>query len=134
MPQLDKYIFFNQIIYLTFFFSLIYIYIRGVVVPKISILLKYRKKRTHLFTDQINGYTKILRFCKSYWEKESKIFITYLVEKINFVNTFYKNNNLTNLSNIFNSLNTFLKTDKKTENSIVKNKIELKRLTTFSNN
>jgi len=43
MPQLDKYIFFNHVITLTIFFTLIYIFIRKDVVTNISLINKYRK-------------------------------------------------------------------------------------------
>jgi ATP synthase subunit 8 len=43
MPQLDKYIFFNHVITLTIFFTLIYMYIRRNVVTNISLINKYRK-------------------------------------------------------------------------------------------
>jgi hypothetical protein len=43
MPQLDKYIFFNHVITLTIFFTLIYMFIRKDVVTNISLINKYRK-------------------------------------------------------------------------------------------
>ena len=44
MPQLDKYIFLNQVLALIFFF-LTYIYIRGTVIPNLNMSLKYRHKK-----------------------------------------------------------------------------------------
>jgi hypothetical protein len=43
MPQLDKYIFFNHVITLTVFFTLIYLFLRRDVVTNISLINKYRK-------------------------------------------------------------------------------------------
>lgn len=128
MPQLDKYIFFNQIIYLTFFFSLVYVYIRGTVVPKISTLLKYRKKRVYLFNEQINGYSKILKFSKSIFEREGKNLTNYLVDKTNNINNFYKKTGLSKLKEISLSLEKTLKENKQVQYSVARNKLELKRL------
>lgn len=132
MPQLDKYIFFNQIVYLTFFFSLIYIYIRGTVVPKLSTLLKYRKKRVDLFSEQIEGYSKVLNFSKSIFEREGKIFVNYLLEKITLINNSYKKINNIKFLNIFNNLNSHFRKVTENKGSILKNKIELNRLSKLS--
>lgn len=43
MPQLDKYIFFNHVITLTVFFTLIYMFLRKNVVTNFSLINKYRK-------------------------------------------------------------------------------------------
>ena len=43
MPQLDKYIFFNHVITLTIFFTLIYMFLRKEVITNISLINKYRK-------------------------------------------------------------------------------------------
>ena len=45
MPQLDKYIFLNQILALSFFFFITYVYIRSIVIPNINMSLKFRYKR-----------------------------------------------------------------------------------------
>jgi len=75
MPQLDKYIFFNQIITFTFFFGLIYIYVRGTVVPEMSKILKYRKKKIELLNKQIVGYNKFLENSNSYCVNTANSFI-----------------------------------------------------------
>jgi hypothetical protein len=91
MPQLDKYIFFNQIVYLTIFFFLIYINIRGTVVPKISILLKYRKKKINLLNIQIERYNKILNFAKFIFDKNGKNYALFLVKRLNIIGFSYFN-------------------------------------------
>ncbi len=48
MPQLDKYIFLNQILTLFVFFFLIYFYVRGTIIPNINSMLKYRSKKREL--------------------------------------------------------------------------------------
>jgi hypothetical protein len=92
MPQLDKYIFFEHVISLTIFFFLIYIFIRGVAVPKISMTLKYRKKRLALFNEQLTNYAKLLTFSKSTFDKKSKSYILALSNNFNKINKFYENN------------------------------------------
>lgn len=134
MPQLDKYIFFNQIIYLTFFFSLVYIYIRGTVVPKISTLLKYRKKRIYLFNEQINGYSKILKFSKSIFDKEGKILTSYLTKGVVTFYAFYQLMSFLLFITISNRLRLSLNQNKKIDYSITKNKLELQRLKTILDN
>lgn len=52
MPQLDLAIFFFHIVCFTFFFFLIYIYIRGSFIPNLSALIKYRKKLINYFIVQ----------------------------------------------------------------------------------
>ena len=88
MPQLDKYIFFNQIIYLTFFFFLIYVYIRGLVIPEISSILKYRKKKFDLFNSQINSYINNLLSTRNFLLSKTKIYISDIFELVNSINVF----------------------------------------------
>ena len=103
-------------------------YIRGTVVPKISTLLKYRKKRVYLFNEQINGYSKILKFSKSIFEREGKNLTNYLVDKTNNINNFYKKTGLSKLKEISLSLEKTLKENKQVQYSVARNKLELKRL------
>lgn len=131
MPQLDKYIFFNQIIYLTFFFTLIYMYIRGTVVPKISTLLKYRKKRVTLFQTQLEGYVKVLNFSKSFFDKKGKTYLSFVLEQVNAINSFYQKKSSEQILNLYNKLFANIKNSSKIINSITKNRIELKRLNNF---
>jgi hypothetical protein len=86
MPQLDKYIFLNQIIYLTFFFFLIYMHVRKDVVPRVSTVLKYRKKRVHLFVKQLDGYSKILGYARFLNDKNGKLHTTFVASSISKMN------------------------------------------------
>ena len=81
MPQLDKYIFFNHVFYLTIFFFFIYIYIRKDVVPSFSTIIKYRNKKTELVS-QDSEYKTILIFWNSFVEKKSK---NYLFKLLNLI-------------------------------------------------
>lgn len=128
MPQLDKYIFFNQILYLTFFFLLIYMYIRGTVVPRLSTLLKYRKKRVELFNVQLEGYSKILSFSRSFFNKKGKSYLNFVVSKVNEINTFYNKESSVKFINIYNQIIENIVKDKKISSLIIKNKKEKKRL------
>lgn len=44
MPQLDLFMFTYQLHVFGFFYLLIYIYLRGIVIPNISTVIKYRTK------------------------------------------------------------------------------------------
>jgi len=44
MPQLDLYMFTYQLHVFGSFYFLIYVYLRGVVIPNLSTIMKYRKK------------------------------------------------------------------------------------------
>lgn len=90
MPQLDKYIFFEHVISLTIFFFLIYVFIRGIAVPKISTTLKYRKKRLALFNEQLANYVKLLNFSKATFDKKSKSYILTLLTSFNKISKFYE--------------------------------------------
>lgn len=90
MPQLDKYIFFEHVISLTIFFFLIYVFIRGVAVPKISTTLKYRKKRLALFNEQLANYAKVLNFSKAAFDKKSKNYISALFTNFTKIAKFYE--------------------------------------------
>ena len=128
MPQLDKYIFFNQILYLTFFFLLIYMYIRGTVVPKLSTLLKYRRKKTELFNIQLEGYLKILSFSKSFFNKSGKTYLNYVLSKVSEINNYYNKESSEKIINNYEQvLNTILKNNK-VSSFIIRNKKEKKRL------
>ena len=132
MPQLDKYIFFNQIIYLTFFFALIYFYIRGTVIPKISTILKYRKKKAYFFNNQIEGYSKVLNFSKTLFDKKGKTYTSFLVDNVNKINASYQKESLEKLATLYEKLFTVVTGNKQAKDSIIKNKIELKRLNSLN--
>lgn len=81
MPQLDKYIFFNHVFYLTIFFFFIYIYIRKDVVPSFSTIIKYRNKKTDLISQDFE-YKTILIFWNSFVEKQSRNYLSQLLNII----------------------------------------------------
>jgi len=132
MPQLDKYIFFNQIVSLTIFFSLIYIYIRSTVIPKMSGLLKYRKKKLELLNEQIAGYNKILDNSKFYNNTKGLDYTNIVSQNLTSINSYYQKKSSSQLANLYNEI-----INLKNENSILnllilKNKIELKRIDLLS--
>lgn len=128
MPQLDKYIFFNQIVYLTFFFFLIYVYIRGTVIPVISTTLKYRKKKAYNLLSEIDYYSKLLASSKSLLDKHGKIFVIFLSEKLNKLNNFYQNKTLKQQTTLNDKLFFFIKNSTESSTSIFQNKTEFNRL------
>jgi len=89
MPQLDKYIFLNQIIYLSIFFFFLYVYIRKDVIPNISSLLKYRKKKIKFLDTQIQYYTKFNDFNKIIFEKKGKKLISQLITVNSSINIYF---------------------------------------------
>lgn len=128
MPQLDKYIFFNHIVSLTIFFALIYVFIRKSVVPNISTVLKYRKKRLALFNNQILSYNKLLNFSRTIFDKKGKAYVDKLLENINKLINFYNKSALIQLSNIYNQNFSIIKKNSEVSDFIIKNKNEFKRL------
>ena len=89
MPQLDKYIFFNHVVTLSVFFFLVYVYLRGSVIPYISSTLKYRKKRVNLFTNELENYTKTYDSTKIGFETISKNFNIKNFETLDKLTNFY---------------------------------------------
>jgi hypothetical protein len=128
MPQLDKYIFFNHVISLTIFFALIYIFIRKSVVPEISSLLKFRKKKTAEFTTQLADYEKLLNFSKSTFEKKGKNYLNKLSDEVEKLIVFYNKKASGQLLNVYNQNFQILKNSNHISNLIIKNKKELKRI------
>lgn len=128
MPQLDKYIFFNHVISLTIFFALIYIFIRKSVVPEISSLLKFRKKKTAEFTTQLADYEKLLNFSKSTFEKKGKNYLNKLSDEVEKLIVFYNKKASSQLLNVYNQNFQILKNSNHISNLIIKNKKELKRI------
>lgn len=131
MPQLDKYIFVNQIIYLSIFFFLIYFYIRGTVIPQVSSLLKYRKKKINSLNNQLQEYTKFKNFVKSVFDKKGKNFILYLTNSIYNFNFFYYKSVLKQFKNIYNTFFSNIFVNLKLCYFLIANKIEYKRLETI---
>ena len=128
MPQLDKYIFFNHVISLTIFFALIYIFIRKSVVPEISSLLKFRKKKTAEFTTQLADYEKLLNFSKSTFEKKGKNYLNKLSDEVEKLIVFYNKKASAQLLTVYNQNFQIIKNSNHISNLIVKNKKELKRI------
>lgn len=131
MPQLDKYIFFSQIISFTFFFGLIYIFIRGSMVPNISKILKYRKKKLNKFNKRLNNYLKHVNLSKLTIEKKNKKYLQLITERLAIFITVYKAKSMTQIVNLYNQLFTDLKNNEKVLNTVIKNKGELKRFDTI---
>ena len=128
MPQLDKYIFFNHVISLTIFFALIYIFIRRSVVPEISTLLKFRKKKLTEFTTQLADYEKLLTFSKSTFEKKGKNYTSKLSNEIEKLIAFYNKKAAIELLAVYNQNFQILKNSSQISNLIVKNRKEIKRI------
>lgn len=128
MPQLDKYIFFNHVISLTIFFLLIYVFIRGTVVPQISTTLKYRKKRLILFNEQLNDSTKILDFSKTLFDKKGKNYLSNLNLVLNKLTIFYETKSSKQILDIYLLNFDIFKNNNNINNFVLKNKKELKRI------
>ena len=128
MPQLDKYIFFNHVISLTIFFTLIYIFIRKSVVPEISTLLKFRKKKLAEFTTQLADYEKLLNFSKSTFEKKGKNYTNRLSDEVEKLIAFYNKKASIQLLAVYNKNFQILKNSNQISNLIVKNRKEIKRI------
>ena len=128
MPQLDKYIFFNHVISLTIFFLLIYVFIRGTVVPQISTTLKYRKKRLILFNEQLNDSTKILNFSKTLFDRKGKNYLSNLSLILNKLTIFYETKSSKQILDLYLLNFDILKNNNNINNFVLKNKKELKRI------
>lgn len=133
MPQLDKYIFFNHIISLTIFFFLIYVFIRKSVVPEISTVLKYRKKKIELFSKQINNSEKIFNLSKSVYEKKGKTFLINISDKLEKLINSFNNKSLTQLLNLYNLNFSTIKTASQSTELIFENRKEIKRINNLLN-
>lgn len=133
MPQLDKYIFFNHIVSLTIFFFLIYIFIRKSVVPEISTVLKYRKKKIELFSKQISNSEKIFNLSKSIYEKKGKTYLVSISDKLEKLVNSFNEKSLTQLLSLYNlNFNTIKTTSQSTE-LIFENRKEIKRINNLLN-
>lgn len=128
MPQLDKYIFFNHVVSLTIFFGLIYIFIRKSVVPELSTLVKYRKKRLTLFNTQLENYEKLLVFSKGVFEKKGKTYTANLTSQLEKLIGFYTKKSSLRLLNLYNNNFSILKNNNQIADLIIRNKKEVKRL------
>lgn len=128
MPQLDKYIFFNHVISLTIFFALIYVFIRKSVVPELSTLIKYRKKRLTLFNQELASYEKLLQLSKNVFEKKGKTYTSNLSLQLEKLTTFYTKNSSFRLLNLYNNNFSIIKNNNQIAELIIRNKKEAKRL------
>lgn len=132
MPQLDKYTFFNQITYTTFFFGLIYAYVRGKIIPKISSLLKYRKKKEQHMNIEINNYLTLVTSLKTYIDKKSKTFLIFLLEKLNTINVYHQRETVKEFYGLNNVILSTLSKVRNVLNFFIKNKKESDRLNSLS--
>lgn len=114
MPQLDKYIFFNHVVSLSFFFWLIYIFIRGAAVPQLSGLLKYRKKRLDFFSKELSQFEIKLNFSKTKYETKGKNLLTKSLVRFNKLSdTLYNRIHIGIKSTFIKVYNTLFKGKKK---------------------
>lgn len=129
MPQLDKYIFFNHVISLTIFFALIYIFVRQSIVPELSTLLKFRRKKLTSISDQLIEYEKNLNFSKSVFEKKGKNFINKISNQIDSLISSYNITVAEQLDKVYDKNYSILKNVDEVSDLIYDNKEELNRLT-----
>jgi len=129
MPQLDKYIFFNHVISLTIFFALIYIFVRQSIVPELSTLLKFRRKKLTSISDQLIEYEKNLNFSKSVFEKKGKNFINKISDQIDSLISSYNITVAEQLNKVYDKNYSILKNVDEVSDLIYDNKEELNRLT-----
>jgi len=129
MPQLDKYIFFNHVISLTIFFALIYIFVRQSIVPELSTLLKFRRKKLTSISDQLIEYEKNLNFSKSVFEKKGKNFINKISDQIDSLISSYNITVAEQLDKVYDKNYSILKNVDEVSDLIYDNKEELNRLT-----
>jgi hypothetical protein len=128
MPQLDKYIFFNHVISLTIFFGLIYIFVRQAIVPELSTLLKFRRKKLTSMSDQLIEYEKNLNFSKSVFEKKGKNFINKISDNIDGSIMSYNITAAEQLDKIYDKNYSVLKNVDEVSDLIYDNKEELIRV------
>lgn len=128
MPQLDKYIFFNHVISLTIFFGLIYIFVRQAIVPELSTLLKFRRKKLTSMSDQLIEYEKNLNFSKSVFEKKGKNFINKISDNIDSSIMSYNITAAEQLDKIYDKNYSILKNVDEVSDLIYDNKEELIRV------
>lgn len=85
MPQLDKFTFLNQILGLIFFFFLIYIYIRGTVLPKINTVLKYRTKKSLKLLHHEKATQRLYSNSNYYFSKWAVNYIEHCIDVLSLV-------------------------------------------------
>ena len=82
MPQLDKYMFLDSVVGLSIFFVLIYVFIRQWVIPEISTVFKFRKKKLIELGFEGTYLEKLLKFSKFIFKKNIKIYKNRLLSPI----------------------------------------------------
>ena len=91
MPQLDKYIFYNQIIGLIVIFFLIYCYLRVHGIPIIGSLILYRKRRLAIYKIVNLAMRHVALHRHVIWRKRGNIFMPKFVKTfVKGLNTFEK--------------------------------------------
>jgi len=91
MPQLDKYIFLNQVLALIFFFFLTYIYIRSIVIPNLNMSLKYRHKKFASLYSHDRGNWRLFKAVKKSWSRRAITQLTFVTSQINDIFNQFKN-------------------------------------------
>ncbi len=90
MPQLDKYMFLDNVVGLSIFFILIYVFMRQWAIPEISTLLKFRKKKLVELGFEATYLEKLLKFSKFIFKKNIKIYKNRLLSPINLSINLFK--------------------------------------------
>jgi hypothetical protein len=102
MPQLDKFIFLNQIVSLTIFFFFIYIYARGTIIPKLSSVLKFRYKKLNKLNKHLGYYNDAILFNHRYIEKKGLKYLFLVLTSFINIMFLYNKNTLDSLINSYN--------------------------------
>ena len=90
MPQLDKYIFLNQILALSFFFFITYVYIRSIVIPNINMSLKFRYKRFEKLFSHERGNWGLLKETNASFGRRAVTQLNSINQNLNSILTKYK--------------------------------------------
>lgn len=85
MPQLDLYMFTYQLHVFGFFYFIIYIYLRGIVIPNISTVIKYRTKFSEILR------SKNLYFLNFFENSNIKVLNKMLTRHLKISETINKN-------------------------------------------
>lgn len=106
MPQLDKYIFLNQVLALIFFFFLTYIYIRSTVIPNLNMSLKYRHKRFAILFSHERGNWNLFKQSKNSFSNRAVNQLNFISNQLSTIFSQYKieyNKNFNWLFNVYSS-------------------------------
>ena len=102
MPQLDQYIFFSQILSLIFFFLLTYIYVRSSIIPKVSSILKFRKKKVNLLIEKTDLYNKTSKKTLLFSEEKGTNYLNNVSSQINLILSALNKQSNNQLSDLYN--------------------------------